>query len=76
MAKANAALVEAGIIRSKRVVGDIGEYYACKKLNLVLCNNKIQKGFDAIDINGNTYEIKTRRVYQSSRRISENGKVE
>ncbi|MBK9300124.1 MAG: hypothetical protein IPN14_05840 [Bacteroidetes bacterium] len=70
-AKANAALVEAGIIRSKRVVGDIGEYYACKKLNLVLCNNKIQKGFDAIDINGNTYEIKTRRVYQSSRRISE-----
>ncbi|MBK7040332.1 MAG: hypothetical protein IPH46_07660 [Bacteroidetes bacterium] len=31
-AKANKALAGAGIIRSKRVVGDIGEYYACKSL--------------------------------------------
>ena len=61
----------AGIVRSRRVVGDIGEYYACKRLNLELSNSLNQKGFDAIDIEGRTFEIKTRRVYQSDRRTSE-----
>lgn len=63
-------LQEAGIIRSRKVVGDIGEYYACEYLNLELCSNSNEKGFDAIGDNNSTYEIKTRRVYDSGRRIS------
>lgn len=62
-------LEEVGIIRSRRIVGDIGEFYACRRLNLEACNNKSQKGLDAIDKEGRTFEIKTRRVYESRRRI-------
>ncbi len=59
------------IIRSRRIVGDIGEFYACRRLNLQLSENKNEKGIDARHSNGLTFEIKTRRVYQSGRRISE-----
>jgi hypothetical protein len=61
-------LREKGIIRSRRIVGDLGEYYACQYLNLTLSENKNEKGVDAIDKNGVKYEIKTRRVYESARR--------
>lgn len=60
-----------GIIRSRRIVGDIGEFYACKKLGLLISEKKKEKGIDARHPNGLTYEIKTRRVYDSDRRISE-----
>ena len=65
------ALQENKIIRSKRIVGDIGEFYACKKLNLLISEKLNEKGIDARDKNGKTFEIKTRRVYESGRRISE-----
>lgn len=65
------ALEENKIIRSKRIVGDIGEFYACKKLNLIISEKLNEKGIDARDKNGKTFEIKTRRVYESGRRISE-----
>lgn len=65
------SLEEANIIRSRRIVGDIGEFYACKKLNLKLSENKNEKGIDARHDNGLTFEIKTRRVYESERRVSE-----
>lgn len=69
-------LQETGIVRSRRVVGDIGEYYACKRLNLKLCNNRNEKGLDAISQkDGLTFEIKTRRVYDSGRRISETRRI-
>lgn len=60
-------LKKKGIIKSRNIVGDIGEYYAANKLNLTLCQ-KNQKGIDAIDKMNHTYEIKTRRVYESGRR--------
>ena len=41
-------LKDNGIIRRMRVVGDIGEYYACKRLNLILSENKVEKGIDAV----------------------------
>lgn len=63
-------LEESGIIRSRRIVGDIGEMYACKYLNLKLNDNKTEKGFDAKHTNGLTFEIKTRRVYESNRRLN------
>lgn len=64
-------LEEAEIIRSRRIVGDIGEFYACRKLNLQQSENRNEKGIDARYENGLTFEIKTRRVYESGRRISE-----
>ncbi|MDR1246909.1 MAG: hypothetical protein LBK57_07770 [Clostridiales Family XIII bacterium] len=64
-------LEESKIIRSRRIVGDIGEFYACKQLNLLQSENKNEKGIDAKHRNGFTFEIKTRRVYESGRRISE-----
>ena len=68
-------LIQENIIKSKRVVGDLGEYYASKKLNLILNNNNSEKGYDAIDENGDTYEIKTRRVYDSKRRKSNSRRI-
>ncbi len=59
------------IIRSRRIVGDIGEFYACRRLNLTLSANKNEKGIDARHSNGVTFEIKTRRVYESGRRTGE-----
>lgn len=56
------------IIRSRRIVGDIGEFYASQELNLELNENPNEKGIDAFDKSGITYEIKTRRVYESGRR--------
>lgn len=64
-------LEKAGIIRSRRIVGDVGEFYACKNLNLIQCANKNDKGLDARHENGLTFEIKTRRVYESGRRVCE-----
>jgi hypothetical protein len=70
-ARAYNSLEEAKIIRSRRIVGDIGEFYACRKLNLKQSENRNEKGIDARHDNGLTFEIKTRRVYESGRRISE-----
>ena len=68
-------LIQENIIKSKRVVGDLGEYYAAKQLNLTLNTNSTEKGYDAIDKNGETYEIKTRRVYDSERRKSNSRRI-
>jgi hypothetical protein len=70
-AKAYNNLGESGIIRSRRIVGDIGEFYACHQLDLDISSNKTEKGIDARHKNGLTFEIKTRRVYESGRRFSE-----
>lgn len=64
-------LEESGIIRSRRIVGDIGEFYACRRLGLIISERRNEKGIDARDNKELTYEIKTRRVYESGRRISE-----
>lgn len=68
-------LIQENIIKSKRVVGDLGEYYASKELNLILNTNNSEKGYDALDENGETYEIKTRRVYDSERRKSNTRRI-
>tara|TARA_B100000674_G_C37709706_1_gene854561 strand:- start:23 stop:859 length:837 start_codon:yes stop_codon:yes gene_type:complete len=68
-------LLQENIIKSKRVVGDLGEYYASKQLNLMLNFNNSEKGYDAVDKNGETYEIKTRRVYNSGRRKSNSRRI-
>lgn len=65
------SLEKSKIIRSRRIVGDIGEFHACRKLNLIQSENRNEKGIDARHENGLTFEIKTRRVYESGRRVSE-----
>ena len=64
-----------GIIRSRRIVGDLGEFYASQELNLTLNENKNEKGVDAIDKKGVKYEIKTRRVYESGRRTGKSRRL-
>jgi len=68
-------LVQEKIVKSKRIVGDLGEFYASKKLNLKLNINNSEKGYDAVDKNGETYEIKARRVYDSERRKSNSRRI-
>tara|TARA_B110000196_G_scaffold278951_1_gene258258 strand:+ start:321 stop:1181 length:861 start_codon:yes stop_codon:yes gene_type:complete len=68
-------LIQKKIVKSKRIVGDLGEFYASNKLNLTLNINNSEKGYDAVDKNGETYEIKTRRVYDSDRRKSNTRRV-
>ena len=63
-------LISSGIVNSRRIVGDIGEYYACQEMGLIRNTNNVEKGFDAKDDHGKTYEVKTRRVYESGRRKS------
>lgn len=54
------------IIRSMKVTGDLGEYYAEtnynlneERTNITLVKNKSQKDFDALDENERKYQIKT-----------------
>lgn len=68
-------LFNLGVLRSDSFTGDIGEYYASKQLSLMLNFNNSEKGYDALDKNGETYEIKTRRVYNSERRKSNSRRI-
>ncbi len=65
------SLLDNNIIRTRRIVGDIGEYYASLYMKLYLNENVNEKGVDAYDRDGRSYEIKTRRVYDSGRRKSD-----
>ncbi|MFZ2432209.1 MAG: hypothetical protein WAW57_13780, partial [Lutibacter sp.] len=49
-----------GSIRTKNLVGDLGEYYCQELLTIVLCKI-VEKGFDGHDSDGKKVEIKTRR---------------
>ncbi len=64
-----------GVIRSRRIVGDLGEFYASQELNLILNENLNEKGVDAYDKKGLKYEIKTRRVYESGRRAGKSRRL-
>lgn len=53
------SLKDHGIIRTKNLVGDLGEYYCSQIFNLTLNVNVVESGFDA---KGKRVEIKTRRT--------------
>ena len=56
-------LKELGILRSERnLQGDYAEWLVAEKLNLILADSAIQKGFDATGNDGKTYQIKSRMV--------------
>ena len=73
--EAYAGLEAGGVIRTRHVVADVGEAYAAEVLGLTLMDDPTHAGYDAIDGAGVTYEIKTRRVYESGRRTSETRRV-
>lgn len=50
-----------GVIRTKNLVGDLGEYYCSEFFNLKL-QSVVNAGYDAKDCDGNMVEIKTRRI--------------
>lgn len=56
------SLRDLGVIRTSKVVGEIGEYIVCDKLNLNRNKSSGNKGYDATDDEGNKYEIKTRKA--------------
>ena len=55
-------LKKAKVIRTGKVVADYGEYIVSKRLNLKLANSSVNKGYDAVDVRGNKYEVKTRKA--------------
>lgn len=62
------SLKKDGIIRTKNLVGDLGEYYCQQLLGIELCKI-VEKGFDGFDSNGKKVEIKTRRQPSNSAKV-------
>jgi hypothetical protein len=58
-----AGLNELGILRTERTLqGDYAEWLCARSLNLTLSSSTVQRGIDARDAAGNTYQIKSRIV--------------
>ncbi len=69
IADALKSLKQDGIIRTKNLVGDLGEYYCSQLFNFTLNLNVVETGFDAIDIHGKKVEIKTRRTPKGNAKV-------
>lgn len=69
IAEALTSLKTKNIIRTKNLVGDLGEYYCKEKFGLKLNENSVNKGFDAIDQDGLKVEIKTRRTPEGKSKV-------
>jgi len=64
-------LTKLGILRSGRILqSDYAEWLAAELLGLRLASNAVQKGYDATDKNGCTYQIKSRIVKAPNLRTS------
>ena len=73
--RAYEVMLASKLIGTRHVVGDVGAGYAADVLSLTLMADPTNEGYDAVDAAGRTYEIKTRRVYESGRRISETRRI-
>jgi hypothetical protein len=61
--RARHQLRELGVLRSDRSVhGDFAEWLVCQMLGFQIAASGVQKGFDAKDGAGNTYQVKARIV--------------
>jgi hypothetical protein len=63
------SLKEKNVIRTKNLVGDLGEYYCKETFGLKLEENAVNKGFDATDQQGLKVEIKTRRTPEGKSKV-------
>ncbi|OGN25938.1 MAG: hypothetical protein A3B17_01355 [Candidatus Yanofskybacteria bacterium RIFCSPLOWO2_01_FULL_45_72] len=56
-------LEKLGVVRTQgEIVGDYGEWLAAKKFKLNLAKSLVNKDYDATDLQGRTYQIKTRVI--------------
>ena len=55
-------LKKLGVLKTSRLVSDVGAFFVCKKLDLNGVSNPIDMGYDAVDDNGLKYMIKTRKL--------------
>jgi len=70
---AREGLKRLGILRSERdLQGDYAEWVVAKFLGLSLADNTIQKGYDALDLEGRTYQVKGRISNRNKYRASWN----
>lgn len=69
IAEALKSLKAKNVIRTKNLVGDLGEYYCKEKFGLKLEENAVNKGFNAIDTDGLKVEIKTRRTPEGRSKV-------
>lgn len=69
IAEAFKSLKAKNIIRTKNLVGDLGEHYCKENFGLKLEKNAVNKGFDAIDNENKKVEIKTRRTPEGKYKV-------
>ena len=55
--------------RKMGITGEVGEVLVCEKLGLNLLTDDMAPGYDAVDNDGKTYQIKTRRNKSGKGRI-------
>ena len=61
--EARVGLKELGVLRTERSLqSDYAEWLVAHRLGLTLSENAVERGFDARDVQGKTYQIKSRIV--------------
>jgi len=55
-------LKKRGVLRTNRLVSDVGAFFACKMMGFERVNNPIELGYDALDDKGLKYLIKARKL--------------
>ena len=51
-----------GVLRTNRLVSDVGAFFVCKRLGLNRVSNPVELGYDALDDKGLKYFIKARKL--------------
>ena len=51
-----------GVLKTSRILSDVGAYFVCNKMGLTRANNPVNMGYNAVDNKGLKYEIKTRKT--------------
>ena len=70
MADLESELFDLKVIRSSKLVAEIGEFYASQAYGLQYTDNKVQKGYDLIGSEGTHYQVKCRRIFDNPTRKS------
>ena len=55
-------LKKRGVLRTNRLVSDVGAFFVCKRLGLNRVSNPVELGYDALDDKGLKYLIKARKL--------------
>lgn len=55
-------LKKLGVLRTSRIVSDVGAYFVCNMMGLNRVSNPVDLGYDAVDDKGLKYMIKTRKL--------------